>query len=85
VDGEVADGVLLLQGQEEDVRSRVRYLVGDEKHNGEELNIDGGWHSRDPMWRVEETADDGDSWGKTTAQSSRLSRRKKSVNGGQNR
>jgi hypothetical protein len=49
------------------MRSRFGHLVGEEKHNGEELTIDGGRRSRDPMWRVEEVADDDETWGKTTA------------------
>jgi hypothetical protein len=41
----------------------------------------GGRCSLDPTWRVEEVADDGDSWGKTTTWSSGLARRKESGNG----
>jgi hypothetical protein len=59
VDGGVENRVLLLQGQEEDVRNRFGHLVSDEKHNGEELTVDGRRHLHDPMRMAKEMADDG--------------------------
>jgi hypothetical protein len=41
------------KGQEGDMRRWFRHLVGDEKHNGEELTVDGGWRSHDLTWRTE--------------------------------
>jgi hypothetical protein len=70
-------GVLLLQGQENNVRNRFGHLVGDEKLDGEELTVDGGRCSRDPM----KTTDDGKTWGKTIARPRRLATRKESRNG----
>jgi hypothetical protein len=80
VGDKVIGGVLQLQGQEEDMRSRFGLLVSDEKHDGEELTVDGERHSRDPTWRVEEVADDDETWGKTTARPRRLATRKESRN-----
>jgi hypothetical protein len=60
VDGGVGNGVLLLQRQEEDVRNQFGHLVGDEKHNGEEITIDGGRRSHDLMRTAEETTNDGE-------------------------
>jgi hypothetical protein len=54
---------VLLQGQENDVRNRFGHLVGDEKHDGEELTVDGGRCSRDPMMakpRAKQLHDQGD-------------------------
>jgi hypothetical protein len=76
LDGGVGDGVLLLHGEEENMRKWFGQFIGDEKLNGEELTINGGWCSRDPRWMVKEVADDGDSWGKTTTRLSRLPRSK---------
>jgi hypothetical protein len=66
VDGGVGNKVLLLQGQEEDVRNRFGHLVGDEKHDGEELTVDGSQRSCDLLRMAEEMTDDGKTWGKTT-------------------
>jgi hypothetical protein len=81
VDEEVGDEVLLLHGQEQDIRNRFGHLVDKEKHDGEELTIYGGWRLRDPQSTVKETADDVDSWGKMTSQQRRLAMRKESRNG----
>jgi hypothetical protein len=59
VDRGVRNEVLLLQGQEEDVRSWFGHLVGQEKLDREELTVDGGRRSRDLTWTAEEMADDG--------------------------
>jgi hypothetical protein len=37
---------------------------------------------RDPVWQAEGVADDGDSWGKTTARTQGLAMRKEKGNGG---
>jgi hypothetical protein len=66
VDGGVGNKVLLLQGQEEDVRNRFGHLVGDEKHDGEELTVDGSRRSCHLMRMAEEMTDDGKTWGTTT-------------------
>jgi hypothetical protein len=42
------------------VRNQFGHLVGDEKHNGEEITIDGGRRSHDLMRTAEETANDGE-------------------------
>jgi hypothetical protein len=63
----VGDGVMLLHKQEGDMRKRFGHQVGDEQHGGEELTIDGGRRMRVPMWMMEETVDDGATWGQTTA------------------
>jgi uncharacterized protein YecA (UPF0149 family) len=61
VDEGVKDGVLLLQGQMKDIRSRFGHLVGDEKQDGEEHTIDGGWCSHEMRWTAKEVTDGGDS------------------------
>jgi hypothetical protein len=48
VDGRVGDGALLLQGRGGNMRRWFGHLVDDEKHDEEELTVDGGWLSRDP-------------------------------------
>jgi hypothetical protein len=49
----------------------------------EELSLTaGGSHSRDPRWVAEETANDHDSWGKTTAKTRGLATQKGNGNGG---
>jgi hypothetical protein len=53
-------------------------LVGDEWHDGEELTGDGGCWSCDPMGIAEEMADDSVTWGKRSARTRRLARRKES-------
>jgi hypothetical protein len=47
--------------------------------------VAGGRHSRDPRWAVEEWADDGETWGKTTANTLELATQKENGNGGANR
>jgi hypothetical protein len=56
-------------------------LVDDEWHGGDELTGDGGWCPHDPTWTPEETVDDRDSWGKTTAHPWGLATREESPNG----
>jgi hypothetical protein len=68
VDGGVGNEVLLLHGQEQDIRNTFIHLVDEEEHDGEELTIYGGWRLHDPWSTAKEMTDDGDSWGKTTAQ-----------------
>jgi hypothetical protein len=58
-------------------------LVGDERHDGEELTGDGGWWSCDPMGIAEEMADDSVTWGKRSARTQQLARRKDSRIGGE--
>jgi hypothetical protein len=79
---EFKERVHQLHRRERDMRSQFGHLVGDEKHDGEELTVDGGRCSRDPTWRLEVTTDDGDSWGKTIARSRRSAMRKELPNGG---
>jgi predicted RecA/RadA family phage recombinase len=81
----VRDGVLLLHKQEGDVRKRLGHLVSDEQHGREVLTIGGGQQSHDLTWRTKQVADDGDPWGKTTAQLWGLSMREESTNGGRSR
>jgi hypothetical protein len=45
----------------------------------------GGCHSRDPRWAAEEWADDGETCGKTTANTRGLATRKEMENGGAKR
>jgi hypothetical protein len=82
VDEGFRDGVLLLQGQEEDMRNQFGHLVSEEKHNREELTIDCGRRSCDPRCTVKEVDNDGDSKGETTARLSGSSRHEESANGG---
>jgi hypothetical protein len=48
------------------MRSTKEKLTGNESLRRELSLVVGGRRSLDPTWRVEEVADDGDSWGKTT-------------------
>jgi hypothetical protein len=50
-----------------------------------ELTDGGGLHSCDARWPVEEWADDGDTWGKTTTRSWGLATSKELANGGAKR
>jgi hypothetical protein len=45
--------IFYCKGQEGDMKRWFGYLVGDEKHDGEELTVDGGQCSCDPTWRTE--------------------------------
>jgi hypothetical protein len=56
-------------------------LVDEGEHDGEELTVYGGWCPHDPRLTVKETADDRDSWGKTTAQPRRSAMQKEWRNG----
>jgi hypothetical protein len=49
VDGRVRDGALLLQGRGGNMRRWFGHLADDEKHDEEELTVDGGWLSESPM------------------------------------
>jgi hypothetical protein len=57
------------------------HLVNDERHKRGELTVDGGRLLHDPTWGMGLVVNDGDSWGKITTLSSRLSRREESING----
>jgi hypothetical protein len=57
-------------------------LGRQDRLDGNELTADVGQRSRDPMWRVEETANYDETWGKTTVRPRRLAMRKESPNGG---
>jgi hypothetical protein len=81
VDGGVWDEVLLLHGQEQDIRNQFVHLVNEEEQDKEELTIYGGRRPRDPQLMTKERADDGDSWGKRTAQPRRSATQKESRNG----
>jgi hypothetical protein len=63
------------------LRSRFRHLVSEEKHDGVELTVNGRRHSRDLTWMAEEMADDGKTWGKTTAMTRGLAMWNESWNG----
>jgi hypothetical protein len=55
----VREKVLQLQRREGDMRRWFGHLVDDENHDGEELTIDGRWHSCVLAWTAEEVAHHG--------------------------
>jgi hypothetical protein len=63
------------------VRNQFGHYVSNEKHDREELTVDGGRRSRDPTRTAEETTNDGKTQGKTTARPRRLATQKESRNG----
>jgi hypothetical protein len=73
--------LLQLQRREGDVKHPMWLLAGARKQKRKALTIDQRVVVRDAWWRAVETVDDGNSWGKITARSSRLSRREESSNG----
>jgi hypothetical protein len=82
VDEGAGDRVLLMHGQEQDMRNQEKKLTGDKMWRRELSPVAGGRRSCDLRWTVEEGFDDGESWGKTTARPQGLAMWKESPNGG---